>query len=209
MRSRYVINVGDKFERLTVVSRLGGKLGGRWECRCECGKRLELTASHLATGNNMSCGCLRTERRRLAKLTHGMSRSPEWNTWRAMVGRCTYEKNEKYHLYGGKGIKVHPAWLKFEGFIKDVGLKPTSKHSLDRYPNPAGNYEPGNVRWATQTQQCRNLRDQKRYTAFGKTLCMSEWAEEVGMSVQTLSWRLHSEKQPIEQALRPVMKRTL
>lgn len=130
----------------------------------------------------------------------------EFNSWRAMKGRCYNPNNAKYGNYGAKGIRVHPELFTFAGFIKHLGRKPTRKHSVDRYPNKKGNYEPGNVRWATQRQQCRNMEKNKQYTAFGKTMCMVEWAEEAGMSVQTLSWRLHEEKQPIEVALRPVSK---
>src|SRR3990167_2832457 len=79
--------------------------------------------------------------------------TPEYVAFRHMIGRCYYPKVERYPHYGGRGIKVCDRWLDkesgFSNFLADVGLKPSSKHSLDRYPDTNGNYEPGNVRWAT------------------------------------------------------------
>lgn len=133
------------------------------------------------------------------------SDTPEYNSWRGMIERCGYTKHDKFKHYGALGVKVCKEWRESSAaFMEYMGPKPSPGHSLDRFPNPAGNYEPGNVRWATQREQCRNKRDNAKYTAFGKTLCMIEWAEEVGMSVQTLSWRLFYKKLPIEKALAPV-----
>lgn len=75
-----------------------------------------------------------------------------------MRRRCMDPKNIKYHLYGGLGVKVCKRWQDFAVFLQDMGMPPTPKHSLDRYPNPSGNYEPGNVRWATAMEQRRNRR---------------------------------------------------
>lgn len=188
---------GKTFGKLKAISHVGA---GRWECVCECGRITVKWGHNLRCGGSISCGeypCCRWPK-------HGMSHTQEWNTWRGMIERCTNPNHEKWKNYGAKGIKVHPDWFIFEKFFKHVGPKPSPKHSLDRFPNKKGNYEPGNVRWATQRQQCRNSARNVHYTAFGKTMCLTEWAEEVGMSVQTLAWRLNHEKQPIEMALRPV-----
>lgn len=54
------------------------------------------------------------------------------------------------------------AWISsFETFLNAVGPKPTPSHTLDRYPNNNGDYEPGNVRWATMKQQASNARHTK------------------------------------------------
>jgi len=195
------IQSGQKYGRLTSLKRLPS---GLWLFLCECGSKIERVSGAVTSGNTSSCGCLRRDVKREMKTTHGMSGTPEHNTWRGMIERCTNPKHEKYKNYGAKGISVHPSWLDFATFFKYVGSKPTPKHSLDRFPNREGNYEPGNVRWATQRQQCRNTEKNIQYTAFGKTMCMVEWAEEMKMSVQTLSWRLHECNMPIERALGPV-----
>lgn len=86
----------------------------------------------------------------------GRNPSPTYSTWYNMMTRCFNPKSSKFHVYGGAGITVCERWKEFSNFLEDVGHRPSQKHSLDRYPNKSGNYEPGNVRWATQSEQCRN-----------------------------------------------------
>lgn len=94
------------------------------------------------------------------KITHSLSQfnRPEYNSWRAMKSRCQDKKYRYYHRYGGRGIGICDRWLGddgFKNFLKDMGQKPTHKHTLDRINND-GNYEPSNCRWATQSEQVRN-----------------------------------------------------
>lgn len=71
--------------------------------------------------------------------------------------RCFYPANPAYARYGGRGITMCDAWRdSFESFLRDIGPRPSPEHSLDRYPNNDGHYEPGNVRWATRTEQSNN-----------------------------------------------------
>lgn len=74
-----------------------------------------------------------------------------------MRQRCADKNDVSYAIYGGRGIKVCPEWRSFEKFIADVGEKPTPAHTLDRI-DPDGDYEPGNVRWATRKEQSANRR---------------------------------------------------
>jgi hypothetical protein len=77
----------------------------------------------------------------------------------AMRRRCTDPLNIGYPDYGGRGITVCPRWDRsFEAFFEDMGFRPPGT-TLDRYPNPWGNYGPGNTRWATPKQQRHNRRD--------------------------------------------------
>lgn len=83
--------------------------------------------------------------------------------WRGMIRRCTNSTATGYKGYGGRGIKVCSRWMNsFEDFKKDMGERPTPKHSIDRINND-GNYEPGNVKWSTRTEQMNNKRCSKKY----------------------------------------------
>ena len=82
----------------------------------------------------------------------------EYAAWASMKARCHNPRSQGYARYGGRGITVCDRWREsFEAFLSDVGLAPSSKHSIDRIDND-GNYEPGNVRWATGTVQQFNKR---------------------------------------------------
>lgn len=86
--------------------------------------------------------------------------SPTYNSWRAMVQRCTNERHPFFADYGGRGIRVCERWRGqggFERFLADVGERPAGL-TLDRV-DCEGDYEPGNVRWATKYQQRWNRRD--------------------------------------------------
>jgi hypothetical protein len=78
-----------------------------------------------------------------------------------MKQRCQNPKATGYWRYGGAGVTVCEQWQTFEGFLADMGVAPSDKHSLDRWPDKYGGYRPGNVRWATQTEQMRNARPMK------------------------------------------------
>ena len=86
------------------------------------------------------------------------SRTPEYAAWESMIARCNNKRHVSWHDYGGRGIKVHEAWRhNFNAFFSYVGKRPTPKHTLDRIDND-GDYAPGNVRWATRSEQNANQR---------------------------------------------------
>lgn len=119
----------------------------------------------------------------------GVKRPREYNCWMHMIGRCTNKNHMRFPEYGAMGITVCERWRKFQNFIDDMGFAPSKIHTLDRYPNQKGNYEPGNVRWATPTQQARNTSKNRMITHEGETLCATEWAERFGVWPATIIYR--------------------
>jgi hypothetical protein len=100
--------------------------------------------------------------------------------------RCTDPNNLTYRYYGGRGIECRFSSL--QEFIDAVGPRPTPAHTLDRI-DVEGHYEPGNVRWATRTEQSRNRTDGRWITTQGKTLLVCEWSELLGVGKQVLYHR--------------------
>ena len=190
---RAVDITGQTFQYLTAVKPVGsGKGGVMWECLCKCGKTTNATAKNLRSGNTKSCGCLNSEKvvaRNKAGALHGMTKTRTWISWDSMIQRCTNPEHKSFDDYGGRGIKVCPAWLnEFSAFYKDMGERPAGK-TLDRI-DTNGNYEPGNCRWATPTEQSNNRLNNRVIEFDGRKQTVAEWARELGMSRQTLRHRL-------------------
>jgi hypothetical protein len=110
-------------------------------------------------------------------------------SWSEMKQRCTNINKKDYARYGAIGITYHPSWENYDTFLSDMGHRPEG-HTLDRYPNNKGNYEPGNCRWATPEQQANNTRKNKMFTFCGETKSVSQWARDFGLTVNTLWGRI-------------------
>lgn len=136
-----------------------------------------------------------------------VGRTPEYRAWSEMRGRCYRRSHHKFHNYGGRGITVCDAWRgSYAAFLAHLGRRPSPDHSVDRIDND-GPYAPGNVRWATRGEQARNRRPNALLTAFGRTQCLVEWAEQVGLGASTIAMRLRS-GWDVERALsQPVRRR--
>ena len=154
--------IGQKFGRLIPLEKWSIKRRTYYKCKCDCGNEKFIYRNDLKRRDDKavkSCGCLQKEKASESNYKHGCSsyvQTKEYNAWCSMKYRC-YNKNfEDYHRYGGRGIKVCERWLNsFENFLTDVGFAPSPDHSIDRIDND-GHYEPGNVRWATKSEQASN-----------------------------------------------------
>jgi hypothetical protein len=190
--------VGMTFGRLSVAERVGTSRSGdaSWRCTCACGQTTTASAGNLRSGNTKSCGCLKRERQRTARLRHGdtsaRKTTPEFRSWCALTQRCTDPNSAKYLRYGGRGIEIAPRWVGREGFanfLADMGRKPSSQHSIER-KNRDGNYEPENCVWATIEEQANNRSNNRLVTHHGETHSVAEWARRLGMAYSRLAARL-------------------
>lgn len=135
--------------------------------------------------------------------THGESRfgtvTPEYRAWQEIKTRCS-EQSKYFRNYAGRGITMHPAWrTDFQSFLAHVGRRPSPLHSIDRIDND-GNYEPGNVRWATTKEQHRNKRTNRKVEFRGQVKTLAEWSEILGVQYATIRHRVNV-GWPIEAAL--------
>lgn len=174
--------IGTKFNRWTVTSNIFSIRGHKMvDAICECGNLRQVRVVKLKTGASRSCGCLRNEE----LTTHGQTKratrhlSHEYWIWNAMIQRCTNKDNRQFPDYGGRGINVDEKWLKFEGFLEDMGFRPTTLHSIDRTDNSLG-YCKTNCEWKLRVEQNRNRRNNHTLTLNGESLCVSAWAEKLG-----------------------------
>lgn len=180
--------IGHRYGRLLVVEYAGvnNRKKHLWKCICDCGSEKITLGNYLGIRTN-SCGCLKEGNNPSMKFsTHGMRNSSEYKAWSEMRQRCGNPNNDKYKLYGNRGIRVCPEWENFETFYADMGPKPKG-HSLDRINNN-GDYEKSNCRWATQTQQVRNRNTTRKLTVNGVTRPIAEWCEIHKIEYGTL-WR--------------------
>lgn len=151
-------------------------------CRCACGVEREVQLQAIRNGHSRACkSCGISTHGETSAIRHGKV-TVEYLTWKQMRSRCGNVRSADYPDYGGRGIAVCDRWQTFENFLADMGRKPTPKHSVDRI-DVNGNYEPGNVRWATIDEQARN----KRPSAHAGKLTMQKARDIRALSTEGLT----------------------
>lgn len=210
---RFVNHTGRRFGKLVVVE-FAGKIGGKktplyaWLCLCDCGLT-KIIASGTLVNATRSCGCMATTK------THGAAGgkgTSEYHIWTAMKARCYRSSDPAFGRYGGRGITICARRKNsFETFLADMGPRPSKSHSIDRFPNNDGNYEPDNwvlaqfdcastdnCRWATSSEQMRNMRRNRTLTINGETKCLTDWAKHAGINPGLVSQRFLTGRSPEE-----------
>lgn len=190
---------GLRFGRLVIQMFTGERiLKDLYQCLCDCGTEVEVTGYRLAsrTKPTRSCGCLRRDsgiQAGKANATHGLSHTYLYDIWRQILRRCFNPKDPSYSNYGGRGVSLYPPWRDFLRFnqyvLSRLGHRPTNKHSIDRIRNNS-DYKPGNLRWATRSEQNFNQR-RNRFVLFqGKKVLIAKLAEQHNIPYSTLYSRI-------------------
>lgn len=152
--------IGKKFGKLAPIKYI---VGSKWLCSCDCGKECVVSTAKLTGGHTKSCGCLRHKG---YHITHGLGKPDTYSHWYNIKSRCFNKKHPRYSDWGGRGISMCEDWKNdFEKFHVYVSNLPHYHEpgytSIDRIDND-GNYEPGNIRWATPKMQNNNKRNTKK-----------------------------------------------
>ena len=142
--------------------------------------------------------CYRSDRMRRLMFTHGQrggdlrsETPPEYKAWDSLKQRCQNPDDPSFQDYGGRGISIHPDWENdFLAFHAHVGDRPTPDHSIERIDN-YGDYAPGNVRWATRSEQARNRRSNRIVNYDGQEMCLVAACELAGLPYKSVKNRLY------------------
>lgn len=129
-----------------------------------------------------------------------VTKSREFRSWSYMKTRCLNPNCDKFYLYGGRGITIHPEWIiSFQKFLDHIGPAPSHEHSLDRI-NTNGNYEPGNVKWSTHVEQCNNRRTSNLIMIGGETKSIKDWCRHYDLKYHAIWNRIVKRGMSPEQA---------
>jgi hypothetical protein len=187
---------GQVFGDLTVLTRYQDNTEYgviQWACVCSCGQITTVLGMNLKSGRTKSCGCKRVK--------HGLSHTPEYDTWTGMKQRCFNPETEGYSRYGGRGITVCERWKdSVENFIQDMGPRPGPEYSIER-KEVDGDYEPNNCYWATMDIQQNNRRNNLVFTHDGQTRTLAQWSRHLGIPYTRLHTRLFVKKWSFEDAI--------
>lgn len=174
-----------RFGKLVVQAR-AANMGHNhaWCCKCDCGTVIYVRGFCLKNGNTKSCGAHPGR----GAITHGKSGTRTYHAWSHMIQRCTNPKHPNFKDYGGRGIRVGPAWKSFDAFYADMGEQPEGL-TLERRNNSLG-YSKANCRWATRQDQMNNCRNNKVLALDDTHLTVAQWGRKLGFKRGVIQGRL-------------------
>lgn len=187
------ISIGDIFGKLTIIDQLE-KLPYediKYVCKCACGTIKNITKYSLTSGRTTSCGCRHKEIIAEFKTTHDLSRARIYRIWNGMIQRCDNPNVRNYSRYGGRGITYSKDFSTFEGFYAAMKEGYREDLTIERI-DTNGNYELGNVRWATQKEQQRNRTNNRwmhdPYT--NEKMLLTDLADKYNLTASTILNRI-------------------
>lgn len=191
---------GKKFGNLTVLSifdRKGKSKRVRWLCLCDCGKKVPVFGCNLTKGNSTKCSECGQKR------SHGLSATKLYRVWGGMKSRCNNQKDEAYHNYGGKGIRVCDEWnndyVVFNEWAKSNGYK--SGLTIER-KDCNGNYCPENCTWIPKSDQSNNTSRSIRIEFEGKIMTLKDWSVHLNVPYARIQSRIKQRGWSIEKTFK-------
>lgn len=195
MRPFLTYEAGQKIGQCILVKedsreRVNGKIRRYFMFICPlCGDNFVTQIDNVKTEYTTSCGCLAKKIWSEVHTKHGLSRTVEYRIWMGIKTRCNDKNDENYCK---RGIGISPEWEhSFENFIRDMGKRPSSKHSVERINND-GNYEAANCCWATQKEQRRNKRTNVFIEYNGERKTLMDWSLAKSIPYSTLQGRIRN-----------------
>ena len=185
---------GKRFGRLVVLEFVEiRKHNTFWKCQCDCGNITVKQGTSLSQGFTRSCGCLQRETRSKngkSNKIHKCSDKKLMGVWRSMMYRCQNKKSNRYHRYGGRGIKVCDEWQDIDTFT-DWALANGYQHGLtiDRI-DLDGMYCPENCRFVDIMEQANNRSTSAFVEYKGERKTVTQWSRITGLQASTIYYRL-------------------
>jgi len=217
MPKRLPLSVGEQFGDWKVISgprkRFFSSGRGYWAvlAECKCGTTKEVPEYDLK--NKKTSRCKKCAYLFPSGIKHGMCRSSEYNSWRAMIVRCYDVLHIAYHNYGGRGVVVCDHWNpaaggSFENFYADMGPKPSKDHELDKEAVLAGNkvYGPDFVKWAPRKSNIRRRSNSVFINFDGERIALVDLACKFSVNYGSLYWRIIKKGASPEAAIKELVE---
>ena len=183
--------VGKEIEFLKIISYTDRTKSAHryFLCQCKCGTEKYIRVDQIISKKQKSCGCYKYN------LKTGFSHSRLYPVWKSLIARCYNPKNQRYNVYGARGIKVCDEWkedfLSFRKWAYSNGYDESSKRgdcTIDRIDNDK-DYCPENCRWVSLSRQQRNTAKTIIFEYKGVKKPLIDWCEELNLPHHTIRWR--------------------
>lgn len=205
---RFGDQTGKTFGRWTVLEK-HPKGPQFYTARCSCGNIKVLNVYAAIDGKTTSCGCYRVELLATTNRKYSFSEphlqhtqhNPLYAIWMSIKTRCFNKNHPSFRSYGARGITMDPEWkVSFLKFARHIGPRPSPDYSIDRIDN-TGSYVPGNVQWATRTEQAENTRNNPEVSYQGQTLRLRDMADQLKIDRSILRFQYIIQGLPLQEAI--------